>query len=578
MSSSRSSPIPYKSKKPLKSATPKSKSKLSNPIATQTPDKQPAELPSRRLRNRGVALSLKEVRKIAQGNADINKGGGVHIVKSARRQISTWPEESTGGEKSNKQPEEKIPEGYEILSEFFDCLDSTIRLMRLKGSMPTLTNISPKIECLTDRRFDHGHLAQMKYILPEAIEITRVLVFDERSSCMKPDLHVSLNVDAIECDVNLKSESKNLHLRKVFRARLEDFYKAHPEGDEIPKELLPEPFNRSKLDLSSGTTKPSTSLSIIETPAGTQMAKSQLPVAASHFSKSFTRRFSQKLTNTEVEITCQGYPTVCSQQSVFSVPEPFLDIVSSNEETSSSAPTDSNNCSADVTRTPSKKIDSTSDGGSPTKVASFQSTPAKLALTPAKLMSATPALHPPKRCYMSPDDDSTSLANKLVRRPVRTRSLKFESPLKNVEDELIDDSGDASGDDDGDILKILPESLLQSIREKERKAQEERDPAISQAKRRRQMIACLPKLFNLMHFFFQSINRSVLTKEELMHKIIAGHSDIVDRREVEEQLDLLLELVPEWISKKLATSGDSLFCINKMSSPETIRARLEEAK
>ncbi|KAJ6938755.1 hypothetical protein NC651_005250 [Populus alba x Populus x berolinensis] len=66
-------------------------------------------------------------------------------------------------------------------------------------------------------------------------------------------------------------------------------------------------------------------------------------------------------------------------------------------------------------------------------------------------------------------------------------------------------------------------------------------------------------------------------KIELIHKIIASHSDIADRREVEEQLNLLLELVPEWISEKLASSGDLLFRINKPYSPETVRAQLEEA-
>jgi hypothetical protein len=42
---------------------------------------------------------------------------------------------------------------YEILGEFFDSLDSSIRLLRLKGSTPTFTNICPKIESLTDRYF-----------------------------------------------------------------------------------------------------------------------------------------------------------------------------------------------------------------------------------------------------------------------------------------------------------------------------------------------------------------------------------------------------------------------------------------
>jgi hypothetical protein len=41
-------------------------------------------------------------------------------------------------------------------------------------------------------------------------------VFDERTSCMKPDLHVSVNIDAVENDGKLKSESRNMHLGKIF--------------------------------------------------------------------------------------------------------------------------------------------------------------------------------------------------------------------------------------------------------------------------------------------------------------------------------------------------------------------------
>ncbi|PQQ20650.1 CDT1-like protein a chloroplastic [Prunus yedoensis var. nudiflora] len=133
---------------------------------------------------------------------------------------------------------------------------------------------------------------------------------------------------------------------------------------------------------------------------------------------------------------------------------------------------------------------------------------------------------------------------------------------------------------DNDCLDILPEDLLQSLREKERKAIEERNPAISEAKRRRQMISSLPKLFNMIHFLLQSMNRSVITKEELVHKLIWTNFDIVDRKEVQEQLKLLLELVPDWISEKQLSSEADLIMIhiNKMSDPESIRARLEEAK
>lgn len=72
-------------------------------------------------------------------------------------------------------------------------------------------------------------------------------------------------------------------------------------------------------------------------------------------------------------------------------------------------------------------------------------------------------------------------------------------------------------------------ALYMQIREKERKAMEERDPAISQAKRRREIISELPKLFNTVHFLFQSSKRNVITREELIYQITTSRFDMVDR-------------------------------------------------
>lgn len=72
---------------------------------------------------------------------------------------------------------------------------------------------------------------------------------------------------------------------------------------------------------------------------------------------------------------------------------------------------------------------------------------------------------------------------------------------------------------------------------------EERDPAISQAKKRKKIIASLPKLFNMIHMLFHSRNRSVITKRELLSEIISSHCDIVDRSEThfyEKLFDWLL--------------------------------------
>ncbi|PPR90450.1 hypothetical protein GOBAR_AA30232 [Gossypium barbadense] len=567
----------------LQSTSLKSKKSLnltSNSPVSKTPAKRASQLPSR-ARDRNAALSIKEVGQAAQ----IQPQTQTNQIKSARKQILSWTAESPPP-KTSRDSSDKLPEKYEILCGFFDSLDSAILLLKLKGSMPTFTNICPKVECLTDRRFSYGHLAQLKHILPEAIEIKRLLIFDERTSCMKPDLHVSIIANAIDCGDNSKSETKNPNMRRVFRARLAGYLNAHPEVDEIPEDDLPEPFNRSKQNLqwssSAETVTEQQSLTlqgeVLKEEAQPQPSKhansnskldvetlpdavnDQLPVVASHVSRSFRKRFSRKATSKAQEVVekCSKSPTKFLSKPTICEPSYKL-------------------C---LPATPVKEINSLeTEDKSPTKSGCLQSTPAKLASTPARLMTATPTLQPQKRCYMSPDEVSSNLSSKLVRRPPRTRSLKFDTPVK--EEKVVDEVRKIESipvDNDDDILSTLPESLLHSIREKERKAMEELDPAISQAKRRQRMIACLPKLFNMIHYLFQSLNRSVITKEELTHKMIAGHCDIADRGEVEEQLNLLLELVPEWISEKTASAGDLLVSIDKMSSPESIRMRLQEAK
>ncbi|KAK4371684.1 hypothetical protein RND71_007068 [Anisodus tanguticus] len=185
---------------------------------------------------------------------------------------------------------------------------------------------------------------------------------------------------------------------------------------------------------------------------------------------------------------------------------------------------------------------------------------------------ATPMLEPPKRCYMSPDDYPAESPIKLARRSSTRRSLFSNTPLKNANAaDQVCESGRFSIDDN--ILDILPENVLQSLRrdtlhieEKESKVLTEQNPAISQAKRRKQMIACLHRLFDMIYFLFQSIKHSVMTKEEFMHRVISSHLQITDKSEVEQQLILLQEP---------ASRGTLLLLI---SNPDAIRSRLAEAK
>ncbi|VFQ67920.1 unnamed protein product [Cuscuta campestris] len=72
------------------------------------------------------------------------------------------------------------------------------------------------VRSLTNRRFTHGHVAQMKFILPEVIEK------------IKDDL-ITINPSAVVNEGDVKSGSANIGLWNIFRKRLLDFFEAHPE-------------------------------------------------------------------------------------------------------------------------------------------------------------------------------------------------------------------------------------------------------------------------------------------------------------------------------------------------------------
>lgn len=80
--------------------------------------------------------------------------------------------------------------------------------------------------CFISRKFSYAHLAQMKYILSEAIQIDKVFVHDKKSLCMKPDMKITLVFEAVE---EHSDQSADMALRQYFSSRLIDFFNTHPE-------------------------------------------------------------------------------------------------------------------------------------------------------------------------------------------------------------------------------------------------------------------------------------------------------------------------------------------------------------
>ncbi|CAM8964850.1 unnamed protein product [Rhodiola kirilowii] len=547
-----------------------------DPWSSKTPEKPMQQ----RGRNRGVALSVKDVRRVAKGlrESDPDQARLGSGIRSTKRQILSSPERKsksvdTVGSSS------KLPKKYEMLCETFHSLDCVVRLMRMKGATPVFSNVCSKVEQLTDRRFTHGQLAQVKFILPEMMVLKKVSTLDEATSCMKYDIHISFDLDSIKADGKVKAGTGKLQLSKVFRARVLDFYKSHSEDTEIPEGTLPEPFGRPCEGSSTYTCDQASPPESAEPAADHLLEEKE---TASHFSHSFRKRFSQRTGSQDEARTNMSDQRVSKSRLSRCTFDAEIDDhvapsqMESSEEVSfcgSDAAPVAASCSSSssLLATPCKQT------LSPVNRHSIEKTPSKHESISATPMTATPVPSTPKRSLMSPDDDSNTTSKKLVRRALRTRSLKFDTPMNVVEaeDDIVKQASCSSIKSELD--DILDEDLLQSIMEKERKAREENDPAISQAKRRRDMIAGLPKLFNMVHFYFRSIKRSVVTKEEFLHNMIASHSDFLDRREVEERLKLLQELAPEYITESVALSGDCLLRVNKASNAESVRARLAEA-
>ncbi|VVB05686.1 unnamed protein product [Arabis nemorensis] len=449
----------------------------------------------------------------------------------------------------------KLPERFVILEEFFNGLDTSIRLLKLKGSLTTFANICPKIEYLTNRVFSYGDLAQMKHIYPEAIEVKRVLKYDEGTSCMRPSLHINLNTDAIVLD-GTSCGTKYMELRKVFHSKLVDFHNAHPK-DEIPKELLPEPFNSPEPDSYSDIVSVDLGASKLEVEGfdvHMEEIEQEQQIANKVISDStFSAGTEECLSSSHTESRIVGAPKLEVEEFDVRMEEMEQEqCISDKVIPDSTLSAGTEECL--LSHSESRIV------GTPVKALS---TPSKDLSTPIRLMSATPTLQPSRRCItMTPDDDNDSVRSThgIEKRPSRTRRVIFNTGEAEVVKDDISNKTKGSNYEADDVSG--EDSLLHSMKEKPKAGPEKQN---------------LPKLVDLIHKLFHSTKRTVITKEELLHKLIACQIDITDRKEVEEQVRLMLQLVPDWISETKASSGDFLVRINKMSTAETVRARLEEA-
>ncbi|KAE8651274.1 hypothetical protein Csa_001826, partial [Cucumis sativus] len=153
--SSPSSTLPFKSNKNVSS---NSTSLLKDPqsLSSKTPEK-PAE---RTRKRKKVALSIEEVERAAQSVHESNSQLLPHDLttegsKVVRRRMDSRSNESQSSSSDStcvdNKYSNKLPEKFELLCKFFDCLNFAMRLLRCKGVASNFSHVCSKIEVLTDR-------------------------------------------------------------------------------------------------------------------------------------------------------------------------------------------------------------------------------------------------------------------------------------------------------------------------------------------------------------------------------------------------------------------------------------------
>ncbi|CAN6461541.1 unnamed protein product [Victoria cruziana] len=562
-----------------------SKKKLSYPEAG--PDSS-----SKVLDSSDHSTCLRTPQKAAEGRARRVSLRFLDNAKSARDDHCD-PECRSSKKVGENESAAKLPEKYESLCERFSSLVSAVRLLRLKGHSATFANICASVQVLTNKEFSSRHLAKLKFLMPEAIEISKALLHDKKTCCMKPEILIQLKPEAL----NLNGD-KYLALREALRARVLAFVESNREDAEIP-ETLPDIF-RELHETCHDATVPESKFNG-DPDHGVNLSSSRLddgsttenvsPPPLGTFLSRFKRRFTHKaplpeskktqllslttiqevsLSDWPCQITSASQANPSTEDLPCSVKMDFMEPqISSFGSSIESTPTKASVLGKELLSTPLaySKADAKikNDLYCSKEGLEISETPTlQPDSTPAKLMSSTPSLFTPKRARRTPEGNPT-LHTRGQRRATKPKALNFLSPIKSVEK----GNGKRKLSADEEIVRTRPRKLQKTLEEKEKKMMVE-----CEGNAHKKMINCLPRLFDMIYLIAQAAGCSVISKQELIYKIMTKDLGIVDRGKIEEQLKLLQQMIPDWISEK-ALGGDFVFCISKkISDPESLRARL----
>ncbi|PIA35386.1 hypothetical protein AQUCO_03500038v1 [Aquilegia coerulea] len=389
----------------------------------------------------------------------------------------------------------EIPDKYKPLAEFFDRIATSIRLLNLQKKLPTFRNICTVVKVLTKRTLSYSHLAQIKYVLPEAIHIEKILQRDEKTLCMMPDMKISFRLDVIEA---LPNQSVFMALHQVFHERLLLFLNSNSENCEIPQAMLPEPFSQRNHSVLPGPPSLNSSVESHTAPIECE------PLLVSSIVKCIGKHFSQKITIPETEKT----------QLLSSLVPPFP--ISLYDETDLYTRIPQQKEHSSVSESSSTTSPAASIVNSQCSNSSVSETPLKLASLTHPLALETPVQPTPaKRSPLLSSCEKMDTDTRTMSHIVAKRSLKFDEPDNSLHTAAVKHS----------LVDIIasPSASTQLVQESRNELNDKSGPAKPQ-----QMLASLINLITAIQSIFKSASSSLVTKQELLHKIITNNLDIED--------------------------------------------------
>ncbi|XP_006661889.1 CDT1-like protein b [Oryza brachyantha] len=483
------------------------------------------------------------------GNGSISPGGG--------NQCTVLENVDSSGASSKDEPNDLL-EKHKNLLNLFNRMVSSIRLLSLRKKMTTFKNIATQVEILTKRKFLYTHLAQMKHLFPEAIQIKKILLHDEKSLCMYADMEITILMDAVEC--RSPDQSLSMEICDAFHSKLLSYLDAHHKDIDIPEAMLPEPFNsRDKLHLKAPHDGHSSEPHL-------QSSNENELSNASHFPRSFQKLMSKKIIVEGTDRTkLLSDPAELSTLNADDAEGPKRS--SNMQDRHASIP-----FKADISATPSRQL-----------ISNCQESTPKQGTLCSPLMAETPAMQTPQRPLPTPIEklETTNGQTSEARSASSARrSLVMYSPAKLEE---------SSSDHDGAILiseneVTVGKCLFPDAGHNFTKTLEENNPVICFSDKDKnpkvdraesqEKIASLQLTFDIICGI--STKNSHITKQELFHNILANNLEIEETGDIEEQLHILEYLSPDWISKKVIPGGDILYSIKEIADQKSVRARLIE--